>query len=288
MVGQTGRGSKTVPASLLAQQLAALAEDIPLAGVKIGLLGSAANVEAVIAVLDRYPLPFVVLDPVFRSSSDAPVLAPEAGELLYDRLLPKATLITPNSEEASHLTGRSLRTVEEMKAVAATLHGMCGAGVAISGGHLEKPQDLFFDGREYFLFAGNRAGDRLRGPKMHGTRCTFSSAIAANVALGKSLPDAIMLAKAYLTQAMEKGYALGRGPGCPTTCIGCKLLDRRARWPPNRSPRTPLGTASAGHRWRRAPRACNRSTPVSGPATLRSSRISPQCETGPTDAGQRQ
>ena len=198
----TVRGTKrvrllqAVPAPLLAQQLAALAEDIPLAGVKIGLLGSVANVEAVIAALDRHPLPFVVLDPVFRSSSDAPLLAPEAVELLHDRLLRKATLITPNPEEASHLTGRSLRTVEEMKAVAATLHGMCGAGVAISGGHLEKPQDLFFDGREYFLFAGNRAGDRLRGPKMHGTRCTFSSAIAANLALGKSLPDAIVLAKA--------------------------------------------------------------------------------------------
>ena len=205
-------GRQDVPASWLAQQIAPLAEDIPLAGVKIGLMGSAANVEAVVAALDRYALPFVVLDPMFRSGSGASMLAPEAVELLHDRLLPKVTLMTPNTEEASHLTGRSLRTVEEMKAVAASLHGMCGAAVVITGEHLEKPQDVLFDGRENFVFAGNRAGGRLRSPKMHGARCTFSSAIAANLALGKSLPDAIVLAKAYVTQAMEKGHAMGRWP----------------------------------------------------------------------------
>ena len=236
-----------VPASWLDQQIALLAEGMPLAGVKIGLLGSAANVEAVVAALDRYPLPFVLLDPVFRSGSGAALLAPEAVELLHDRLLPKATLITPNPEEAAHLTGRSLRTVEEMKAVAAALHGMCGAGVAISGGHLEKPQDVFFDGRQHFVFAGNRVGDRagnrLRAPKVHGARCTFSSAIAANLALGKSLPDAIVVAKAYVTKAMEKGYTLGLWPGLPN-----HLYRLQAPGPPRSVAPEPVESHAAGHR----------------------------------------
>ena len=200
-----------------------------------------------VAALDRYALPFVVLDPMFRSGSGASMLAPEAVELLHDRLLPKATLMTPNTEEASHLTGRSLRTVEEMKAVAASLHGMCGAAVVITGEHLEKPQDVLFDGRENFVFAGNRvgdrAGDRLRSPKMHGTRCTFSSAIAANLALGKSLPDAVVLAKAYVTKAMEKGHALGRWP-----VLLNHLYRLQAPWPPRAVVPEPVESHAAGHR----------------------------------------
>ncbi len=233
------RSRQDVPAALLAEQIAALAEDISLAGVKIGMLGSAANVKAVAAALERYAPPFVVLDPVFRSSSGAELLDTAALEVLRDRLLPKATVITPNVEEAARLTGKSLRTIEEVKTAAAALHGLCGARVVITGGHLEKPQDVFYDGAECTVFAG----DRLRSENTHGTGCAFSSGIAANLALGKSLPDAIVLAKAYVTKAIEKGYALGRGLGTLN-----HLYRLQAPSPPRAIVAEPAESHTAGHR----------------------------------------
>lgn len=203
------RSRHDVSSTLLTEQIGALAEDIPLAGVKIGMLGSGANVKAVAAALERYTPPFVVLDPVLLSSSGAELLDCAGIEALRDRLLPKATVITPNLEEAARLTGQSVQTLEEMQAAAEALHRLCAARVVITGGHMDKPQDVFYDGQQHTIFAG----DRVRSQNTHGSGCAFSSAIAANLALGKSLPDAIVLAKAYVTKAIEKGYALGRGRG---------------------------------------------------------------------------
>jgi hydroxymethylpyrimidine/phosphomethylpyrimidine kinase len=194
---------------VVAEQIRALAEDMPLSAVKVGMLGSAGNVEVVAAALERYSPPFVVLDPVFRSTSGAELLDAAGIEALCARLLPKVTLITPNIDEAARLAGQEIQNLEQMKSAAASLHARYGVRVVITGGHLDKPQDLFYDGSDYSVFAG----DRIRSENTHGTGCAFSSAIAANLALGKSLPDAIVLAKAFVTKAIEKGYPLGRGPG---------------------------------------------------------------------------
>lgn len=203
------RSRQDVSSTLLSEQIAALAEDIPLAGAKIGMLGSAANVKAVAAALEHHPMPFVVLDPVLQSSGGAELLDRAGIEALRDRLLPKATVITPNLDEAARLLGQTVQTLEETKAAAEALHRMCGARVVITGGHLEKPQDVFYDGSQHTIFAG----DRVRSQNTHGSGCAFSSAIAAHLALGKSLPDSIVLAKAYVTKAIERGCALGRGRG---------------------------------------------------------------------------
>lgn len=202
-------GRHDVQAAVVSEQIRALAEDIPLAAVKVGMLGSAANVEAVAAAIEQYAPPFVVLDPVFRSTSGAELLDADGIEALKARLLPAVTLITPNIDEAARLADRAISNVDQMKEAAAALHGTYGVRVVITGGHLEKPQDVYFDGTDYTVFAG----DRIRSENTHGTGCAFSSAIAANLALGKPLPDAIVLAKAYVTKTIERGYALGQGQG---------------------------------------------------------------------------
>jgi len=202
-------GRHDVSAAVVSQQIQALAEDMPLAAVKVGMLGSAANVEAVAAAIEKYAPPFVVLDPVFRSTSGAELLDGEGVEALRARLLPRVTVITPNIDEAARLTDQTISSIEQMKGAAAALHAAYGVRVVITGGHLEKPQDVYYDGDNYSVFAG----DRIPSENTHGTGCAFSSAVAANLALGKSLPDAIVLAKAYVTTAIEKGYALGRGQG---------------------------------------------------------------------------
>ena len=198
-----------IAAAVVAGQIRALAEDMPLAAVKIGMLGSAENVEAVAAAIAQYAPPFVVLDPVLHSSNGAELLDADAVDILRDRLLSGVSLITPNLDEAARLSGMPVGSVEAMKAAAAELYQRHGARVVVTGGHLEKPQDVFYDGSNFTVFAG----DRVRSPNTHGTGCAFSSAIAANVALGKSLPDAIMLAKAFVTRAIERGFAPGRGRG---------------------------------------------------------------------------
>ncbi len=233
------RGVECVPARVLAAQIEALAGDVPLAAVKIGMLGSAENVEAMAAALEKYRPPFAVLDPVIRSTSGA-VLLEEAGvELLRSRLLPLVTVVTPNLAEARALTGLNAENVEDMKAAAAAIYQRCHTQAVITGGHLERPQDVFYDGSQYTVFAG----DRIRSENTHGTGCAFSSAIAANVALGKSLADAIMLAKAYVTQAIEKGYPIGKGRQGLLNHLYRLLVPG----PPRTIPPEP-GDQAAGHR----------------------------------------
>lgn len=225
---------------LLREQILTLAADMPLAGVKVGMAGSVENVKAIAAALEQVKPAFVVIDPVLRSSSGAELLDRGAVDALTSTLLPKATVITPNTEEAAVLTGMKLQTSDEVRAAAAELHRLTGAGVVITGGHLDKPHDLFFDGSEYLVLAG----ERIRSANTHGTGCAFSAAIAANLAVGKSLADALVLAKAFVTRAIETGMALGPGTGF------LNHLYRLQATPPPRAVATDSGaeTHGAGHR----------------------------------------
>lgn len=232
-------GRRDLPADLVASEIATLAADMPLSGVKIGMLGSAEIVEAVTSALEQIQPGFVVLDPVLRSSSGAELLDESALGVFTERLLPKATVITPNIDEAAVLTGLKLQNGEEIRAAAEALHRLSGACVVITGGHLEKPHDLFFDGADYTTLAG----ERIRCEKAHGTGCAFSSAIAANLALGKSLPDSLVLAKAYVTRAIEKGFLLGRG----NTLLN-HLYRLQAQPPPRAIATEPVDAHSADHR----------------------------------------
>lgn len=239
---QNTEGVKSVQcvnASFLAEEIEALASDMPLAAVKIGMLGSAPNVEVVAAALEKHTPPFTVLDPVFRSTSGATLLEDKGIKVLCEKVLPRVNLVTPNLDEAARLTGLSVTNLDEMKIAAAAIHKACGAQVVVTGGHLDKPQDVFFDGTNFTVFAG----DRVRSQNTHGTGCAFSAAIAANVALGKSIADAIVLAKAYVTQAIEKGYGLGKGRGLLN-----HLYRLNSTTPPRAVPAEPAEAHAGGHR----------------------------------------
>lgn len=210
---QSTQGVKSAhltPAAILRAQIETLLEDATIAAVKIGMLGNRANAAVVADLLDPARFPYIVLDPVARAQSGGAELIDAGGmKFLRDELMKRATIVTPNIAEAEALTGLEIRDLAAMKAAAQKLHEMGAPAVVVKGGHMEKAIDVFFDGAELLTFGG----DRVKSENTHGSGCTFASAIAAQLALGKHLRDAVMLAKAYVVKAIEKGYAIGKGPG---------------------------------------------------------------------------
>ncbi len=204
------RSVHATPAPTLRAQLDALAEDSPIAAVKIGMLASRANAAAVAEFLDKNQFAHVVLDPISRpTSGDAELLDASGVKFLRDELLKRASVITPNLEEAEQLTGLEVKDVSGMKAAGQKLLEMGARAVIVTGGHLEKPTDVLCVGDQVEAFGG----EHVRSPNTHGSGCTFSSAIAAQLASGQQLRDALILAKAYVTKAIEKAYATGKGRG---------------------------------------------------------------------------
>jgi len=203
------KGVQPVSAEVLRAQLEELIKDVPVAAVKIGMLGTRANVQVVAELLEKKKFPFVVLDPVLKATSGLELLDAAGVKELSKRLLGLATVITPNIAEAAVLSGLEIKGEEGMKAAALKLGELGARAVVITGGDLEKPVDIFFDGTACTPFGG----ERVKSENTHGTGCAFSSAIAANLALGRQLDDAVMLAKAYVRQAIERGYPIGKGKG---------------------------------------------------------------------------
>jgi hydroxymethylpyrimidine/phosphomethylpyrimidine kinase len=202
---------EAVTSDLVTAQIEAVASDFAVDAVKTGMLANAAIVEAVAAAIASLDLPRVVVDPVMLAKGGAKLLDDEAIEAVKAELLPRAFVVTPNSLEASALAGMQVRTVDEARAAAERIAALGAAAVIVKGGHLPHADaiDLFFDGREFV---------ELRAPRIetrhtHGTGCTFSSAIAANLALGRPLGEAVARAKAYLTDAIRQAPGLGAGHG---------------------------------------------------------------------------
>ena len=196
----------TEPA-VLRDTIAALLADGHVKAIKVGMLASRANAEVVGEVLESNPALPSVLDPVFRSSSGRDLADAACQEYLREQLIKRASVITPNLFEASAMTGLRVENLEAMKAAARKLGEMGARAVVVTGGHLDKATDVLFDGSELEVFIG----DRVKPENTHGTGCTFSSAIAANLALGRQLRDAVVLAKAYVTEAVRKAYNVGPG-----------------------------------------------------------------------------
>jgi hydroxymethylpyrimidine/phosphomethylpyrimidine kinase len=196
-----------IDASLLKQSVQSLLADERVKAVKIGMLGNRANAEVVREVLEANPSLPAVLDPVVRSASGLELLDAAGLDYLREHLLSRVRLVTPNLEEAATLTGLKVESMEGMKAAAHRLVEMGARAVVVTGGHLEKAIDVYIDGTELESFVG----DRVKPDNTHGTGCTFSSAIAANLALGRQLRDAVVLAKAYVTEAIRKAYPVGPG-----------------------------------------------------------------------------
>lgn len=206
------RAIHSVPLQMLADQIDAVVEDIGVDAVKIGMLHSAETVRAVAAAIDRHALPHVVLDPVMIATSGAVLIDQEAIAVLVRELFPKAAVITPNLDEASLLVGRPLESEAAMEAAARQLLGMGAPAVLLKGGHLagDTVSDLLMtgEGDAHWMRA-----PRIPSPNTHGTGCTLSSAIAAHLALGASLLQAVQLAREYVRGALEAGAAVRTGAG---------------------------------------------------------------------------
>lgn len=206
---QGTRSYTAVAAPVLAEQLEYLLADVTPAAVKLGMLANAMIVNVVAEALQRARPAWIVLDPVIRATSGAALIDPAGIQALREKLLPLASIVTPNLSEAALLTGLRVENEAQMADAARALHGRGARSVVVTGGHLEKPVDIFFDGSQPVALGG----DRVRTPHTHGTGCTFSAALAANLASGKQLHDAVVQAKAYVCAALRSAYAIGSGPG---------------------------------------------------------------------------
>ncbi|HJZ97882.1 MAG TPA: bifunctional hydroxymethylpyrimidine kinase/phosphomethylpyrimidine kinase, partial [Candidatus Solibacter sp.] len=191
----------------LRAQLEALVKDSVIDAVKIGMLGNRGNAVAIAEFLDSNKFPQVVLDPVMKSSSGTELLDTGGIKFLAGELLKRVTVITPNIPEAETLTGLAIKELTDMEAAARKLAEMGARGVIVKGGHREKPIDVLFDGNEIT----HLVGDKGKEETLHGTGCTLAAALTAQLAAGRSLIEAATLAKAYVTKAIEKAYAIGKG-----------------------------------------------------------------------------
>ena len=192
---------------ILQQCIHVLLADGRIKAIKIGMVGNRPNAEVVREILDSNPALPAVLDPVFHSSSGHPLVDADGFDYLRKHLLSRVMVVTPNLDEAAALTGLKVENVEGMKTAAHKLIEMGARAVVVTGGHLDKAIDVYCEGTHLEIFTG----DRIKPDNTHGTGCTFSSAVAANLALGRQVVDAVVLAKAYVTEAIRKAYSIGPG-----------------------------------------------------------------------------
>ena len=192
-------------------QITCLFNDVTIDAVKIGMVSSIELIKAIARALKAVNPPPVVLDPVMISKSGYCLLNQNARDALVDNLFPLAEVITPNIYEAEALIGKKINNVDEMKNAAQEILNLGVKKVVVKGGHLEEDRatDVLYDGKEYKELHSHR----VKTKNTHGTGCTFSSAIAANIALGKRFFEAVSLAKEYITGAIEHSLSIGQGHG---------------------------------------------------------------------------
>ncbi len=215
LTAQNTRGVRSihgVPPDMLRDQIDAVVEDIGVHAVKIGMLHSPEIVQTVAAALDRHGLATVVLDPVMVATSGAVLVDSAAASVLVRELFARAILVTPNLDEAALLVGRDLASEADMEAAARELQGLGARCVLIKGGHLQgnvvSDVLLLPDGRAHWMRA-----PRIATANTHGTGCTLSSAIAAHLAFGASLIDAVEAGRSFVRAALESGARVRTGAG---------------------------------------------------------------------------
>ena len=213
ITAQNTQGVRLVEAlspETVAAQIDAVVSDIGADVVKTGMLGNAAIVDVVASKLLEYGLTQLVLDPVLTASDGSDLMADGGMALLREKLLPLALVVTPNVDEAGALVGRRLAGWEDIRQAAREIVDMGARNAVIKGGDGTGPAiDLFYDGEQYHEFAAARVDTT----NTHGTGCTFAAAIAASLAKGSAPKQAVAMAKAYVTKAMQMSYPLGHGHG---------------------------------------------------------------------------
>jgi hydroxymethylpyrimidine/phosphomethylpyrimidine kinase len=217
-------GVHPVPGAFIVEQVRAVADDIGVDAVKIGMLGTREITAAVDEALDLLePGTPVVIDPVMVSESGAVLLDADARRALIDTLLPRADVITPNLPEARVLAGED--APDDIEELARALHALGPAVVVITGGHRDEATDVLYDGYAIHLIPGERHPDGAA----HGSGCTHSSALAAHLALGHSPLDAARAARRIAAQAVRDGLRdIGAGPG-PVHVLGMTANPPRGR-----------------------------------------------------------
>lgn len=208
---ETVTGVFEVPPQFVGQQIDAVVADIRPDAVKTGMLSSAEIIGVVATKVREHALRNIVVDPVMVSKSGARLLREDAVQALRSQLLPLADVVTPNIPEAEDLLGRDLRTEDEIRQAARDIRALGAANVVLKGGHREGDivVDLLFDGEQFHEYSG----PRIQTSSTHGTGCTFASAIAAQLALGSAVPQAVRLARGYLQGALEHARPIGHGHG---------------------------------------------------------------------------
>jgi hydroxymethylpyrimidine/phosphomethylpyrimidine kinase len=190
------------------RQIRSALSDLGTDGLKTGMLFNGPTVHAVACELRNERIPWIVVDPVLSAKDGSSLLDAQALDMLKRELLPLASLVTPNLEEAGALAGIDVRGEPEMEKAARIIQTLGPSAVLVKGGHLEaEPVDLLFDGEDVIRFPGTRIGGR----PAHGTGCTLSAAVLACCVLGHALPDAVRMAKAYVEAAIRNAPAFGRG-----------------------------------------------------------------------------
>lgn len=195
---------------IVRDQIDAVFEDIRVDGVKVGMLSNAGIMMLVAAKLIQYRARRPVIDPVMVAKGGEALMNRNALSALIHELIPAAFLLTPNIPEAEIIAGKKISDSKGMKEAARIIHEMGAQNVLIKGGHLEgDAEDILFDGKDFLHFHSKRINTR----NTHGTGCTYSSAIAANLAKEMEIEEAVCAAKAYITSAIEHAVPLGKGHG---------------------------------------------------------------------------
>lgn len=203
-------GVLNVEPAFVARQIDVVLDDFGADAVKIGMLSTPAIVSAVADRLRAHQPERIVVDPVMIAKSGDPLLQPEARRALADEILPLAFVVTPNLHEAAALAGMPVEDEAAMEEAARRIAALGPRHVLVKGGHLkDSATDLLWNGRDLTRFTAAR----IESTATHGTGCTFSSAIAAGLAHGRPLADAVREAKAYVTAAIREGFQAGHGVG---------------------------------------------------------------------------
>lgn len=203
---------------VLRAQIEPVIDDYEIAALKVGMAPTRELIEVIAEIIEKKRLPNVVVDTVIRSTSGYDLIADEAVEALIERLLPLADVITPNMAEAERLTGFEVKDLDGMKRAAERIHEISASSISrrnarraalVKGGHLENGEatDILFDGREIHIFRA----PKIATGDIHGTGCALSSAIAALLARGCDIPDAVARAKQYLSEILRAAPDIGHG-----------------------------------------------------------------------------
>jgi hydroxymethylpyrimidine/phosphomethylpyrimidine kinase len=209
------QGVFELPPEFVALQIDSVVGDIGVDAVKTGMIANSAIIAVVAAKIIEYSLPHVVVDPVMVAKGGDILLNPDAKQILIERLIPLAEVVTPNVHEAEALTGLKVESLADMQHAAEAIHNLGAANVVVKGGHVwafpGESVDVLFDGVEFSLLRV----ERIESLNTHGTGCTFASALAAELAKGSSIRNAADAAKRYVTEAIRGAadWRLGKGHG---------------------------------------------------------------------------